>query len=73
MSNGLYRLDAFGLNNVWNRWRIEHGALDEPELESRHQRHDLFADDFFDAESVRLARRVFPRIRVHAWNRSDYR
>lgn len=27
-------------------WRIAHGGLDEPELESPHERHRLYEDDF---------------------------
>lgn len=71
MSNGLYRLDAFGLNNIWNRWRLEHGALDEPEIETRRKRRELFVDDFYDTEALRVARRIFPRLDVLPWKRSD--
>lgn len=70
MAGGLYRLDAFGLNNVWNRWRIERDALDEPETESRRKRRLLYADDFYDREAYDLARRMFPKIRVLPFRRS---
>lgn len=62
MSGGLYRLDAFGLRSDWNLWRIAHGALDEPELETRRRRRRLYRDDFGDRESLDLALRLFPDI-----------
>lgn len=59
VSSGLYRLEAFGLNNVWVQWRIRNGGLDEPELESRHQREHLYRDDFGSTEDLALAERYF--------------
>jgi hypothetical protein len=59
MSNGLYRLEAFGINNVWVRWRIREGGLDEPELESRREREQVYEDDFGSPESLALALQYF--------------
>lgn len=69
MSSGLYRLEAFGLNNVWVRWRIAHGALDEPEIESSRARHRLFPDDFGDEESLAIARQAFPSLEIDPFGR----
>lgn len=61
MSSGLYRLEAFGLNNVWVRYRIAHGALDEPELEPARTRHQLYEDDF-GPDGLALAMRIWPEL-----------
>lgn len=57
--NGLYRLEAFGINNVWVRYRIAHGGLDEPELESKRERYRVFADDFGSIADENIALQFF--------------
>ena len=58
--NGQYRLEAFGLQAPWVLWRIANGGLDEPELESAHERRRLFRDDFGSIEDYYLALRLWP-------------
>ena len=69
--SGLYRLDAFGLSAEWNLWRLKRDALDEPELESAAQRRRLYADDFGDADSLRIARQAFPGLHILPYRRSE--
>lgn len=67
MSNGQYRLEAFGIQSDWNLWRIAHGGLDEPEIEDhspygRMMARRLYESDFGSLEDLNLAMMIFPAL-----------
>jgi hypothetical protein len=73
VSNGQYRLEAFGFQSAWNLWRIAKGGLDEPEIELNHltraqrrrEMDHLYESDFASRADLMLAIKIFPKVRQH--------
>lgn len=61
----LYRMEAYGLQNVWVLWGIKHGGMNDSGPEPVH------LEDFGDRSDLELAQALFPGMQIAYTKRTD--
>lgn len=61
----LYRMEAYGIQNIWVLWGIKHGGMNDegPEL--------VHLEDFGDERDLAFAQALFPGMEISPFKRMD--